>query len=119
MVTAKLICVFVFFAYAKLWYLVINEPLHEKTCFNVQLINAFVFGSGIIQLSFLNQKFQALTRLLCTAQIVSDLVGNSDDRFSCDTSHGIASYLQVSKTLMISNIPTEKCYKNIIVQHFQ
>lgn len=26
---------------------------------------------------------------------------------------------QVSKSLMISNIPTDKCYKNIIVQHFQ
>ncbi|XP_053390376.1 calcium permeable stress-gated cation channel 1-like, partial [Mercenaria mercenaria] len=26
---------------------------------------------------------------------------------------------QVSKTLMIANIPTDKCYRNVIVQHFE
>ncbi|XP_053408695.1 calcium permeable stress-gated cation channel 1-like isoform X3 [Mercenaria mercenaria] len=26
---------------------------------------------------------------------------------------------QVSKTLMIANIPTDKCYRNVIMQHFQ
>ena len=31
----------------------------------------------------------------------------------------IREFLQVSKTLMIVNIPRDKCYKNMMVQHFQ
>ena len=53
----------------------------------VQLISTFVFATWIVQsLYFLNLKFPASSHLLgCTAWFVSDLVGNPEDRFSCDT----------------------------------
>ena len=42
-------------------------------------------ATKIVQsLYFLNPKFQTASQLLCTAQFVSDVVGNPDDRFSRD-----------------------------------
>ena len=51
-----------------------------------QLTSAYVFATKIVQfLDFLNPKFQHLVILRgCTAGFVSDLVGNTEDRFSSD-----------------------------------
>ena len=51
-----------------------------------QLISAFVFATQIVQsLYFLIQNFKLLAIFCsCTARFVSDLVRNSEDRFSRD-----------------------------------
>ena len=54
-----------------------------------KLISAFVFATRIVQfLYFLNPKFQASSHLRnCTGQFVSDMVVNSEDRFSRVAAH--------------------------------
>ena len=58
-----------------------------------QLISAFVFATRIVtSLFFLNPKFQACSHLrpiFCgfKAQLVLDLVGNPEDRFSHNEAH--------------------------------
>ena len=55
-----------------------------------KLIIAFVFATRIVQyLYFLNPKFQAKLAILCdcTARLLSDLVGNPEDRFSHNEAH--------------------------------
>ena len=75
-----------FFAYAKI-KTQISCPVTAK------LISAFVFAIRIVQsLNYLNPKFQASRLTIfcgCTAQFVSDLVGNPEDRFSHNEAHFI------------------------------
>ena len=54
-----------------------------------KLISAFVFATRIVQsLYFLNSKFQASSHLLWLySLVVSDLVGNPEDRFSQNEAH--------------------------------
>ena len=49
-----------------------------------KLISAFVFATWIISLFFLNPKFKPLAIFCGCTEFVSDLVGNPEDRFSCD-----------------------------------
>ena len=59
-----------------------------------QLINAFVFAIQIVQLTslvkkyYLNRNVKPLAIFCgCIAQLVSDLVGNPEDRFSHNEAH--------------------------------
>ena len=64
-----------------------------------KLISAFVFATWILQyIFFLNPNFQVSSN--CAARIVSDLVGNSKDRFS----HVAAHILCDNNGLLVSEI---------------
>ena len=54
-----------------------------------KLISTFVFATQIVQsLYLLNRNFESLAIFCaCTAQFVSDLVGNPEDGFSHDAAH--------------------------------
>ena len=79
------------------------EPRREKTgvlhyaktktqisfAVTAKLISAFLFTTRIVQsLYLLNPKFQASMHFCdCTARFVWDLVGNPENRFSCNEAH--------------------------------
>ena len=67
----------VFFAYAK-------TKTQISFAVTAKLISAFVFATRIVQsLYFLNPKFQASSHLLwLNSPVLSNLVGNPEDRFS-------------------------------------
>ena len=58
-----------------------------SSAITVQLIIAFVFATWLVQsLFYLNPKLNSLAFFCgCAAQFVSDLVRNTEDRFSRDT----------------------------------
>ena len=56
----------------------------NKAAVTARLINAFDFATRIEQSLFLfNPKIQASSHLPVQTRLVSDLVGNPEDRFSC------------------------------------
>ena len=101
------------------WTSLLNEPCHEKPCFfayankkvliscsvTAKLISAFVFATQIVQsLCFLNPKFPASSNLLWLHSLVmSDLVGNPDDRFFCDAAQ-ILKYLDSNIIKMLRGL---------------
>ena len=71
-----------------------NKPRQEKKRISANAktktqICGFVFFKLVAQsLFFLYPKFQASNNLCsCTDRVVSDMVGNSKERFSCVASH--------------------------------
>ena len=65
-----------------------DDHLCANSAADQPLISAFVFASQIVQYDFLKRNFKHLAIFCgCTAQSVSDLVGNLKDKFSCDTAH--------------------------------
>ena len=70
------------FAYAKI-------KTQISFAVTAKLISAFVFANWIVQsLYFINRNFKLLNIFCgCTAWLVSDLVGNLEDRFSHNEAH--------------------------------
>ena len=71
-----------------------------------QLISAFVFATWIVQsLYFLNPKFQTSSLFCgCAAWFMSELFGNSEDRFSHDTAQMLNCSDLVQRSLLRSDI---------------
>ena len=65
-----------------------------------KLISAFVFATRIVQsLYFLNPKFQASSS--CTDRFVSDLVGDTEDRFSHNEAHVRTESLEKGNSVVL------------------
>ena len=104
-------CIFTVLCYLSLSLLLYASTVHfqanhEKTCFlcvkteilfsctvNMQLIRAFDFATYQVQslyclnMDLMNPLLAVTSFLGCTAQFVSDLIGNPEDTFSHDTAH--------------------------------
>ena len=68
------------------------DQLHGNSTADQRLYFRYIVQSSTSQ----SQNFKSLAILYCIAQFVSDLVGNSKDRFSCDEAYLIINAFVVN-----------------------